>query len=218
MIRIVAISDTHGQHELLAVPDGDILVHAGDLTLDGVLDDVRSFNAFLGRLPHRHKLVIAGNHDWCFEREPARAAALLTNATYLCDSAATIAGLRCYGTPWTPLFHDWAFMLPPGPALRAKWDLIPAGVDLLLTHGPPRGHGDRTIRGADAGCADLLAALDRVRPPLHVFGHIHEGRGVTFRGPTACVNASICTFRGQPLNQALVFDFDEQTKTLSREG
>lgn len=205
-VRLVLLSDTHSQHAPVAVPPGDVLIHAGDLTDHGELDVVRDFNAWLGGLPHPHKLVIAGNHDFCFERQPEASAALLTNATYLLDSGVTLAGLTFYGSPWQPWFYDWAFNLQRGPELKAKWDLIPAGTDVLITHGPPAGHSDLTVQGDHAGCADLLAALARVQPRLHVFGHIHEGYGQTQAGPTLCVNASICDVNYHAVNAPVVID------------
>ena len=120
-IRIVAISDTHGLHRHLQVPPGDILVHAGDITGRGQLDQVVDFNEWLGGLPHRHKVVIAGNHDFCFEQQPLESAALLTNCIYLFDKAITLDGLCFYGSPWQPWFYDWAFNLGRGPELQAKW-------------------------------------------------------------------------------------------------
>jgi predicted phosphodiesterase len=203
-VRIVAISDTHGLHAGLQVPEGDILIHAGDLTGYGELGQVGEVNAFLGGLPHRHKVVIAGNHDFCLERQPREARATLTNCIYLQDAAVTLMGLHFYGSPWQPWFYDWAFNLQRGPEIRAKWDLIPAGTDVLVTHGPPWGHGDLTDRGERVGCQDLLEAVRRVRPALHLFGHIHEGYGLTREGGTVCVNASICDARYQPVNRPVV--------------
>ena len=206
-MRIVCLSDTHGFHEGLDVPDGDLLLHAGDATKHGSLEEVAAFNGFLGTLPHPHKVVIAGNHDWAFEKEPVLARDLITNACYLQDEEAVVAGVRIWGSPWQPWFYDWAFNLERGPALVAKWDLIPTGTDVLLTHGPPLGHGDRTTSGNPEGCADLLEAIRRVRPRLHVFGHIHEGYGQTREGDTLCVNASICTVAYRPTNPPVVIDW-----------
>ena len=205
-MRIVCLSDTHGFHDGLEVPPGDLLLHAGDSTKHGSLEEVAAFNRFLGRLPHRHKVVIAGNHDWAFEKEAVLARDLITHAVYLEDEETVVAGLRIWGSPWQPWFCDWAFNLERGPALRAKWDLVPAGIDVLLTHGPPRGHGDRTTGGSEEGCSDLLDAIRRVRPRLHVFGHIHEGYGRTQEGETLCVNASVCTVAYRPTNPAVVVD------------
>ena len=194
VLTLVCVSDTHGRHRETVVPPGDVLIHAGDLTGDGSLSDVAEFDDWLGTLPHPHKVVVAGNHDWCFERQPERARARLTNAVYLQDEAAVVAGLKFYGSPWQPWFFDWAFNLPRGPELAVKWALIPDDADVLVTHGPPAGVLDRTRRGDHAGCADLLARVRAVRPRLHVFGHIHEAAGTESDGATLFVNA--CTEMG----------------------
>ena len=207
-MRIVCISDTHGLHDGLEVPDGDLLLHAGDATKHGSLEEVAAFNRFLGELPHPHKVVIAGNHDWAFQKEASLARDLITHATYLEDEEAVVEGLRIWGSPWQPWFYDWAFNLRRGPQLRAVWDRIPEGTDVLLTHGPPRGHGDRTTSGNEEGCSDLLDAVRRVRPRLHVFGHIHEGYGQTREGTTRCVNASVCTVAYRPTNPAIVVELE----------
>ena len=188
-MRIVCVSDTHGYHRRTVVPDGDILVHAGDVTSHGTLEDVEFFNAWLGTLPHTHKVVICGNHDWCFQEKPAEARARITNATYLEDESCEIAGLKFYGSPWTPLFFDWAFMLAE-PDLAAKWALIPSGLDVLITHGPPHGVLDWTNRDEHAGSATLLDRVREAKPRLHVFGHIHEAAGRADAAGTAFVNAS----------------------------
>ena len=138
--------------EGLKVPPGDVLVHAGDILRHGLLDDVTEFDRWLGTLNHlyRYKVVICGNHDWCFQEKPAEARARLTNALYLRDSGCQIEVLTFYGSPWTPLFHDWGFMKPDA-ELDEKWALIPPGLDVLITHGPPLGILDTTVRRDSAG-------------------------------------------------------------------
>jgi predicted phosphodiesterase len=205
-MRIVCVSDTHDLHHKLDVPDGDLLLHAGDATMRGSLDQIEQFDWWLAARPHRHKVVIAGNHDWGFQRTPARARALIRHARYLEDEETTIEGLRIWGSPWQPWFYDWAFNLPRGAAIAAKWAQIPAGIDILITHGPPLGILDRTADGDDVGCADLLAAVQHVRPRLHVFGHIHEAYGQEERAGTRFVNACSCTLRYQPLQPPIVID------------
>ena len=195
MPRIVCVSDTHGWHELTEVPDGDILVHGGDILRHGGLEDVDEFNRWLGKLPHKHKVVICGNHDWCFQEKPAEARARLTNAIYLQDSGCEIEGLTFYGTPWTPLFCDWSFMLSEA-ELAAKWALIPPRVDVLITHGPPHGILDMTGRGECAGSATLFDRVREVKPRLHVFGHIHEAAGRFDHDGTIFLNASTRMGRG----------------------
>jgi predicted phosphohydrolase len=190
MARIVFISDTHGYHRELAVPEGDILVHAGDFTMTGRLEEAADFNAFLGCLPHPRKIVIAGNHDFCFQRDPERARALMTSATYLEDESVEAAHIKFYGSPWQPWFCDWAFNLPRGAPLAEKWAMIPDDTDVLVTHGPPRGIGDRTFDGRSEGCDELLSRVKEVRPRFHVFGHIHEAAGTWKIDGTTFINAS----------------------------
>lgn len=208
-LRVVAFSDTHGLHRAQRVPDGDVLVHAGDLTKYGEVDEIDDFDDFLATLPHPHKLVIAGNHDWCFQRQPADSRARLRHATYLEDEALVVEGWRFYGSPWQPEFADWAFNLPRGEPLRERWARIPATTDVLVTHGPALGHGDRVaFGGGNVGCEDLLRAVERVAPRFHVFGHIHEGAGVTRAGATTFVNAASCDLFYEPIQPPLVFDLE----------
>ncbi len=166
-----------------------MFIHAGDFTSSGELRDIARFNVFLATLPHRHKIVVAGNHDFAFERNPDLARSMLTNAVYLQDSEVTIDDVRIYGSPWQPRFMNWAFNLERGPQLKAKWDRIPEGIHVLVTHGPPRGCGDAVPQFAGppelVGCEDLLEAVRRIKPRYHVFGHIHEGYGVTKNGEVA---------------------------------
>ena len=206
-IRLVAISDTHGLHRHLTVPDGDILIHAGDITGHGQVEQVADFNEWLGTLPHRHKIVIAGNHDFCFQDQPVETAALLTNCIYLFDEAIALDGLYFYGSPWQPWFFDWAFNLRRGTEIRAKWELIPKETDVLITHGPPLGHGDLTSHGECVGCADLLESVRQKRPKLHIFGHIHEGYGMMQNEHTTFINASSCNLQYRPVQRPIVFDW-----------
>jgi Icc-related predicted phosphoesterase len=208
MTRIVCLSDTHNRQGQFHVPDGDILVHAGDLTGRGTLPEIAAVNEWLGRLPHRHKILIAGNHDFLFEEENLLARSLITNATYLQDSEASAEGVKIWGSPWQPWFYDWAFNLRRGEALREKWEMIPEDTDILITHGPPMGILDEIASGERVGCEDLRDRLAGMSAPpgLHVFGHIHEAYGIE-RGPrTTHVNAAICDLGYRPVNPPIVID------------
>lgn len=194
-MRLVAMADTHGSHRQLDVPDGDVLVHAGDLTQRGTLAQLEDVADWLRSLPHRHKVVIAGNHDFAFQGTPGRARELFHGLTYLEDQEVTLGGLRIYGSPWQPWFHDWAFNLRRGAAIDEKWRLIPEGLDVLVTHGPPLGFGDLVLRhpvyGEErVGCEDLLRHLERAKPRFHLFGHIHEDRGEWPVGATRVCNVT----------------------------
>jgi Icc-related predicted phosphoesterase len=211
-LRLVCISDTHSLHRRIPdIPDGDVLIHAGDCLGAGTLENVEDLNDWLGTLPHRHKIVIAGNHDWIFQEAPELARDALTNAIYLEDSGIEIEGLRFWGSPWTPTFLDWAFMLDRGKALHDLWMQIPDDTDVLITHGPPKGIGDEALMGfqcQNVGCVDLLHRIEQMRLKAHIFGHIHEGYGRYLRGKTQLINASTCTVRYEPTNPAIVLDIE----------
>jgi predicted phosphohydrolase len=208
-MRVVCISDTHGMHRKVTVPEGDLLLHAGDITGRGELATLQDFNAWLGELPHPHKVVIAGNHDFCFEDERRDAArALITHATYLEDSSCDVRKLCIYGSPWQPWFFDWAFNVGTEAERREIWSRIPDCTDILIVHGPPRGLGDSTVRGEMVGCNALRERIAEFAPRLVVTGHIHEDYGCFELGDTKIVNASTCTLDYRPLNPPVVIDLD----------
>lgn len=202
-MKICAVADVHmnehGRHSL-ATPAADVLVVAGDLTLRGRPLELYRFRDWLVEQPQKHKVVIAGNHDFCLEKKTQQQDSELTlsgdGIVYLRDQEITIDGVRFWGTPWQPWFHDWAFNLRRGEEIRKKWDLIPDGIDVLVTHGPPFGYGDLVSDGERVGCEDLIKAVDRVKPKLHFFGHIHEDVGEWHRSHsdgavTKIVNCSV---------------------------
>jgi Icc-related predicted phosphoesterase len=144
---------------------------------------------------------------------------------YLQDSSCTVkGGLQVYGSPWTPFFWGWAFNLERGDPIRQKWNLIPESTDILITHGPPLGRRDLAIRSKPkqrqrnqcnqkwdpyirAGCVDLLQQVQtRIRPRLHVFGHIHEDWGVSYDGTTLYVNASMVDSNYEMTRDCIVVD------------
>jgi Icc-related predicted phosphoesterase len=205
-MRIVCLSDTHSRHRKVAVPEGDLLIHAGDLTARGTEKEVRELDRWLGGLPHPHKVVIAGNHDFAFERRVS-AGLLIENAIYLEESSCRVGDLHIWGSPATPWFLDWAFNYRRGPEIAAVWNRIPDDVDIVVTHGPPADVLDRTYDGLGVGCADLARVLaGRNRLKLHVFGHIHEAYGRLDRGGVTYVNASVCNIHYRPENAPIVVD------------
>jgi Icc-related predicted phosphoesterase len=213
-MRIVAIADTHlYHHDLRSLPAGDILIHAGDLLRSGSLEELEIAAPWLAGLDFAHKIVVAGNHDWCFQRDRRAAEALLgPDVTYLEDSEVAIAGVRFWGSPWQPVFRNWAFNLPRGNALAEKWRLIPDAIDVLITHGPPRGIGDWEGEDGREGCDDLRTAVERARPRLHLFGHIHQDGGCWRIGETCFAN--VTTWEG--MRAATVIDYDSTTREIER--
>ncbi|KAJ1478485.1 Metallo-dependent phosphatase-like protein, partial [Baffinella frigidus] len=238
--RFVCMSDTHNLHDRVDVPPGDVFIHAGDFTMTGLPAEVENFNEFLGRLPHKEKIVIAGNHELTFDAEsyPSRTwdrfghpeaydceavRRSLTNCTYLEDSEVTVRGYRIYGSPWQVVAPVPVPRQSPG-RVRQKWSIIPPGVDILVTHGPPLGHGDQLTRSRQrtAGCVDLLRAVQTIRPLYHIFGHMHEGYGMTEDGiGTIYVNAryalSQCN-RAQQFGEPRLFSTPKLTDLYRKTG
>lgn len=214
-MRCIAISDTHNRAEAVAIPDGDVLLHAGDLTMKGGWDELTRAARWLGSLRERFRAVIAipGNHDFGAESEPDETRGLFESRgiVWLVDEPATVDGVTFYGSPWQPWFLDWAFNFPrydDGTAARETWSRIPDDTQVLITHGPPRGILDRTEpRGEHVGCPYLRETI-RERPAIraHVFGHIHEGYGEQRDGETLFVNASMCDLRYAPTQAPVAFD------------
>ncbi|KAG6037441.1 hypothetical protein E4U41_005083 [Claviceps citrina] len=195
-LTVVCLSDTHNTRP--PVPDGDLLLHAGDLTEGGSFQELQDQLDWLSSLPHAHKVLIAGNHDRLLDadfvarfpdkicEEPGASGADLDwhGMTYLDHASTTVRfangrTLRIFGSPRTPLCGTFAFQYPP---IRDVWaGAVPPGTDVLLTHGPPRGYLDLDGKG----CPHLLREMARTRPALVVFGHIHAGHGVrevSYRG------------------------------------
>lgn len=210
MTRFVLISDTHGLHRSIHdMPDGDVLIHAGDISNLGQPRELFEFNNWLGEIKHKYSkiYITPGNHDLTFESHAAFACSLITNARVLMDNMVEYNGINLYFSPYQPTFCDWAFNLERGQPLKDKWDKIPDNVDILVTHGPPYNILDKTSAGEIVGCEELAKALEtRLRPKVHVFGHIHEGYGQMQRKDTLYVNASICTERYEPINEPIVVD------------
>ncbi|XP_040568574.1 metallophosphoesterase domain-containing protein 1 isoform X1 [Lepeophtheirus salmonis] len=236
--RIVCMSDTHSltSHITREIPEGDIFIHAGDFTRSGAFKEVKEFNSWLSQLKHKHKIIIAGNHELSLDESyhpnnESRQIGIdighflkkndetkesftkedirkeLTNCVYLQDSYVTVYGLKIYGTPWQPEFGGWAFNLKRGSKCLDKWDLIPDDTDILITHSPPVGYGDHCSTGVRAGCVELLNTVQRrVKPKYHIYGHIHEGYGVRSDGKIVFINASTCNVNYVPNNKPIVID------------
>jgi len=213
MTKFVCISDTHNRLSDLKIPEGDILIHAGDATMQGTPKEIQAFNEELGQLPHPIKIFVAGNHDKGLERDPENTAKLLTNVThYLVDEAVTIEGIKIYGSPWQPRFgHGWAFNADRGEHIRGKWDQIPEDTDILVTHGPPLGIGDQVGLAPwveNVGCQDLLETIQKIGIKYHISGHIHEGYGSRRVDGITYINASSVDERYSPANPPIIFDLE----------
>lgn len=180
-LRLVCLSDTHGKHRSLEVPQGDVLVHAGDFTAYGKKDHALDFNTWLGEQPHRVKVVVMGNHENNAEWHK-QASDILTNAVFLRQSGYEMeGGLQFFGT-------DFFWPCPSG---NPYFEQIPDSADIIIAHGPASGCVD-----GGSGCISLLAAVRRVKPLLVVSGHVHFAHGGAElqhgAGRTVLINAANC--------------------------
>lgn len=197
-MRLVAFSDVHGLWNKLTVPDGDVLICAGDFMTTGYkYGEIFKFGVWFSSHPHKYKIWIAGNHDRLIETWPSIANGWFKNCIYLeNETTRSIEGLNIYGSPVTPEFNNWAFNVAPD-RIETYWDKIPDDTDVLITHGPPLGTLDGFEDGAQhfhVGCPRLREAVLRVKPKVHIFGHVHCGYGQTLIRPDDiwAFNVSVC--------------------------
>lgn len=207
-LKIVAISDTHCRHRNIKLPKGDVLVHAGDIGYKGEKAEIEDFLQWFQAQKFEHKIFIAGNHDFYFEKaKKADIEKLIPRGvTYLNDSGVTIHGINIWGSPVTPWFFDWAFNRKRGAAIAKHWALIPPGTDLLITHGPPYGILDVVVNEQHAGCKDLLKKVLEIKPKAFICGHIHESYGTVTKHGIKFMNACNLNYLYEPTNKPLVFE------------
>ncbi len=215
-MKIVALSDTHNAHLPLRLPGGDFLIHAGDASMRGSKKEIQRFLKWFGSQPHRHKVFVAGNHDWGFMQQKVKAdlldLAMNLGIHYLEDTSVSLEGFTIYGSPWQPSFCNWAFNLPrKSPELQEFWNRVPANIDILVTHTPPFGILDEVSNGEHVGCELLSVELQRIRPRVHIFGHIHESAGVLEQSDTIYVNAAICDERYDPTQPVKVVSLENRS-------
>lgn len=187
-MRLICLSDTHNQHEHLTgwlvqnQKEGDVLVHAGDLTTYGSRMEVEEATTWLASLPYQTKLLVWGNHD---EFGSSPQFTMPAGITLLQDSGVEIQGIKIWGSPWVPRLLR-SHTGRDKDALRQAWGLIPSDTEVLITHGPPYGILDQmdwftgnSFVERRMGCEYLARMLRDQCPALrvHVFGHMHENHG-----------------------------------------
>ena len=217
-MRILCISDTHNQHK--SIPsrfidneDGsiDVVIHAGDVSLRGTRKEILDFLYWYDNLPFKHKIFIAGNHDFWFEEtsnaEIKKELSFRKSITYLYDSGVEIDGVKFWGSPVQPRFYDWAFNRA-GETIKPHWDMVPSDTNVLVTHGPIRGFLDRTTSGESVGCPYLRDRISELKElNLFVSGHIHEGYGIFETGNgVKLVNASVLNHRYYMTNEPIIVE------------
>lgn len=213
-MKICAISDTHTHYDQVQIEECDVLIHAGDLNCY-YAHSIRNFCSWLDKQPAKKKIIIAGNHDKFIEMQNAVARRLLDDhCIYLEDSDTEIDGVKFWGSPITPTFFNWFFMRDRGEAIKRHWDAIPEDTDVLITHGPARGILDATYYANGGlrdhvGCDDLLDAVKRIEPKVHIFGHIHGNTAMRQVGKTLFINAALAGHYNEIEEEPIYFDMSE---------
>jgi Icc-related predicted phosphoesterase len=184
-MKIWHISDAHGYHNLLTIPEADMVVFSGDCSnyFDSARNavEVGEFTEWFSALPIKHRLLVAGNHDTSIERR------LITKQDfeqmgiiYLENEAVTIEGINFYGTPITPQFNQWAFMRARH-KMDVVWNAVPEDTDVLISHGPPKGILDLTEsmqhKLEQVGCKNMANRIEKLNLKYVLFGHIHDCEG-----------------------------------------
>jgi predicted phosphohydrolase len=209
MMKIVGFADTHGGHGSLHIPDGDMLVFAGDYTGMHSAAEFDNFIRWMASLPHPFKIFMPGNHDWFIQWNLKPIRIKLQQLGICCPSSRlqVVGGLKVYGMPLVPQYGEWAFMVPDGSLrMRQACRSIPEGLDILVTHGPAHGILGMTKRGVDAGSHTLREAIDRAKPRLHFFGHIHEAHGMVVHDGVIHANVSVNNHLYYITNQPIVIE------------
>jgi Icc-related predicted phosphoesterase len=214
-MKIVSFTDSHNQHRVLSsfdwLPPADVLLFGGDMSMSGTRGEVADFFDWFFRLDqYKHKIFIAGNHDFLFERHPdvIKNTVFPENVHYLEDHEVVIDGVKFWGSPITPWFHNWAFNRDRGDDIKKHWDKIPLDTNVLITHGPPYKILDEVLHKsssnpeANVGCKDLTEKIKELKDlKLHVFGHIHETYGMVEENGVKYCNSSFVTFKYRPENK-----------------
>ena len=185
---ITFISDTHGLHYRLNLSGGTVLVHSGDITEYGTEEEVIDFLDWFCWQPYLYKIFIGGNHDLYLEamNKSDRRKLIPSNVIYLQKRGIEIEGLKFWGSPVTPWFLGMAFNVRAGEEIKKNWQMIPADTDILITHGPPYG-----ILDNEMGDEELLSQIQKIKPRIHCFGHIHEPSGVQILNGITFINAAM---------------------------
>ena len=220
MREITIISDTHNRYKEItpmfksrqACSNDFMIIHAGDATGMGSRTETRKFLRWFASLPYDHKIFVPGNHDIAWEKYGKEPFDIPPSVHVLIDEEVVIDGIRIYGSPWQPRFGtNWAFNLERGEQLKRKWDKIPPGTDILITHGPPHGIMDIDESNAHMGCEALRNMVRKICPKLHVFGHNHRFHDVELgiNKYTVFVNASMLDYTRTHWKKCIKLDWDD---------
>jgi Icc-related predicted phosphoesterase len=205
-MKIVALSDTHTKHHQITIPKGDILIYAGDFEIRNTIDLVE-MRDWLNALPHKYVVTIFGNHDFTHKATTKYIKDVFgKKIKYLCNNSIIIESLKIWGSSYSPLFNDWAWMKPDND-LKEIWNTIPNDVNIVITHCPCYGLLDQVLpRMESVGSRTLKDRIKEIQPKVHIAGHIHESFGQYTDGKTDYYNVSILNEQYQLENEPTIIE------------
>lgn len=218
-MRIWCISDTHCQHGGLVVPDCDAIIHAGDEAnsrdvTSNLVESCRFFEWYSSLAPKKY--FIPGNHSVAMQAGLVPMHVWLDVMALVHNDYFMTNKLLVFGSPYTPAWGEsWAYMRKRH-RMSDVWDTVPLDTDILVTHGPPKGvlditHDRDTKALIQVGCSSLRKKVAEIKPRYHIFGHIHDEKGISNAGVferdgTKFVNCSVCDNRGNLINNGVLID------------
>jgi Icc-related predicted phosphoesterase len=222
-MKIIAISDTHQYHNFLKIPMCDILIHAGDFCNYDRKEEVDSFLTWFASQPAKYKIFIAGNHDLLYDsnfypdfQDKKIFYPKYYNSIYLENNGINIEGLNIWGSPYSCDFGGWAFM-KKDKDLQSIWNQIPDATDILITHSPPFGVLDKTTKNLNVGSKTLRNKVRKIKPKIHIFGHIHEASGIKKINKTKFINASMWNYNNlETLNKPIIIEINYKITKINR--
>lgn len=230
-MKLVCISDTHNRHDKIGdfhstdnfgnakePLSGDLIIHAGDATGQGSVRELKQFLEWYSKLDFKYKIFVSGNHDFGCETNPELYKQMCTDLgiIMLNHESVVIDGIKIFGSPWTPWFHDWAFNAGrtvneaahyKKPFIGDLWAQMPKDTNILVTHGPPYDILDECPDGRRVGCQELSKRISLVKLDLHFFGHIHHSQGELHQDGTSYYNVCICDERYYASNPVTIVEY-----------
>lgn len=237
-LKICFFSDPHGFQNEITLPKSDIAICCGDISMSGGRKETVDFFKWYLKQDATHKIFIAGNHDYWFDKKHPKSLnykleddshldIVPKEIIYLQDSDVVIEGIKIWGSPVTPWFHNWAFNILPED-LETYWEQIPADADIIITHGPPANTKlDLCLSGHKPGCPSLYKRIEAIQPKIMAFGHIHEGYGIDDKiiinldgkeKITRLINCSVLNRNYYMTNDPILVDWNKMCKLHENES
>jgi len=248
-MKIWCISDSHNYHQYFKIPKVDMAIFCGDGASSrntGInANEAKNFLDWYSDVDIPTKIFVPGNHSKAieagyFKPEDYPDLIWLINQEYVhdlsysychwdnmnppCDGRTFYVEkkIKIWGSPNTPTYgHDWAYMSNRG-KIHRYWDAIPYDTDILITHGPPRGIGDLTVRKDGVmlqdGCRNLRKQIHkRIKPKIHAYGHFHDNKTEEINNygvrrvagcDTVFVNCACHVFGSDSINNGIVINYE----------